>query len=253
MRAVQAGVIGLLFLAFGLWIGGATGRVHALVRAAASSPRVEPIAGSRLSPGHEVVLDGQPARVRRCVAPGGWTIVGVRDHYLELAHREGRLEGPSTPKAAELPLAVVDEPHGAYVLWTSIDGHRKGAIVQEVAGQVEYTLLDADPLPAESSQPGTVVLPGGARAPHGSRPGLAIQDGDSSFTFFEVKGPPADVAIELAASMTSAGFEVEADLAPEGAAASHRVVLPFKGRDRKGFIVAAPTGRGDTRATVVVR
>jgi hypothetical protein len=175
--------------------------------------------------------------------------MGVRDHYVELAHREGEL--PSQ-KAAELPFVVVDEAHGAYVLWTSLDGHRKGAIVRETAGEVEYTLLDADPLPAEMARHGSVVLPGGATAPQGSRPGLAIQDGDSSFTFFEVKGPPADAARELAASMSTAGFEVESDLAPQNDA-SHRVVLPLKGRDKKGFIVASPTGRGDTRATIVVR
>lgn len=248
MRALQAGVFGLLFLAFGLWIGGATGRVHALVRAAASSPKVEPIEGSRVSPGHQLVLDGQPARVRRCVAPRGWTILGVRDHYLEVAHKEGHLESLKS----DLPLVVVDEPHGAYVLWTSIaDCHRKGAIVQDLAGEIEYTLLDADPLPAEMARQGSVVLPGGAQAPVGSRPGLAIQDGSSSFTFFEAKGPPADVARELAASMTTAGFEVDPELVQGDA--SHRVVLPFKGREKKGFIVTAPTGRGDTRATIVVR
>src|SRR5437763_12275354 len=87
-RLAQACGAGLLLLAAGLWIGGATGRVYALVRAAASSPRISPLPGSQAAAPRELVLDGQPARVRRCVAPGALSVEAVRERYEALAKSE---------------------------------------------------------------------------------------------------------------------------------------------------------------------
>src|SRR5271170_7297196 len=143
MRFVWAGAVAFLFLACGLWIGGATARVHALVRAAASSPRIAPIDGSTTESTRQVQLDGEPARLRRCIAPAQLSLAAVRDHYEDVARHEGHVRGDD-----DLPYLAVDQPDSAYVLWTSAqDGHRKGAIIQRSAGIVEYTLLETEGAP----------------------------------------------------------------------------------------------------------
>lgn len=256
LRALRGVVAALALLSFGLWIGGATGRVHALVRAAAASPHIAPIAGSQVFPAREVVLDGQTARVARCVAPRTLSLAQVRDHYEDEARHEVHIHGDD-----ELPYIAVDQPDAAYVLWTcAADGHRKGVIATRNAGAIEYTLLDAEALvPVERGARSSVVLPGGAEAPEGARAALSVEEGGSSFTFFEAPGAPATVARELQTSLGRAGFELDDTAAPELEAASQkaheraRIVLPFKGKDKKGFIVIAPSGPGGSRATVVVR
>ncbi len=252
--AARAAFAGLSLLTFGLWFGGATSRVHALVRAAASSPRIEVIEGSRVLSTRSVVLDGQPASIRRCLAPSTVSLPVVREAYEEIARREGHVIGPD-----DLPYIAVDQPDSAYVLWTcAADGHRKGMIATRSAGVIEYVLLDAE-ASAEGTRPGGVVLPGGASAPSGARGGLTIEEGGSSLTFFEAPGTPRDVAGALQASLGEAGYAVDPTeattlngvRAPRGEAT--RVVVPFKGKDRKGFLVVAPAGRGTSRATVIVR
>ncbi|HZU96479.1 MAG TPA: hypothetical protein VFF73_07305 [Planctomycetota bacterium] len=253
-RLAAASAAGVAFLGFGLWIGGAAGRVHALVSAASSSPGISPIDGSKAENPREVVLDGQPARTRRCLAPKNMSVTAVRDHYEAIARRESRVG------EAEVPYVALDQRDGAYVLWTSVkDGHRKGVVVSREAGIVSYMLLDSEALPGRGQgASSTVVLPGGARAPQGARGGLTIEDGGSSFTFFEAPGTPAEVAAQVQASLADKGFAADQDGAPvldeAGTKAAHgRLVVPLKGRDQKGILVVAAEGRGSSRATLVLR
>lgn len=256
-RLAHAGGAGLLLLGLGLWIGGATGHVHALVRAAASSPQISPMDGSQSATPRQVILDGQPARLRRCLAPKNLSVGQIRDHYETLADQESCL-----PSGERVPYVAVNQPQGALVLWTNVkDGHRKGVIVQSNAGVVEYTLLDSEALePGPSSRP-SVLLPGGAIAPAGARGAMSVEDGPSSFSFFEAPGSPTTVADQLKQSLATAGFEVDTskadamDVATQRAprGASSRIVVPFKGKEKKGFLIVAPSGTGSSRATVVVR
>jgi hypothetical protein len=258
LRLAYAGSAALLLLGTGLWFGGATGRVYALVRAAASSPQISPIDGSRTAPARQIVLDGQPARVRRCLAPKTWSVAQVRDHYEDMADAESRFES-----GERVPYVALDQAEGAYVLWTCVkDGHRKGVIVQRSAGGVEYTLFDSEALEPARTKGGSssVLLPGGAQAPAGSRSAFSVEDGASSFSFFESPGSPPAVADQLKQSLVGAGFEVDTsradsmDLvnhAPQGSPA--RIIVPFKGKEKKGLLIVAPLGVSTSRATVVLR
>lgn len=255
-RLARASGAALLLLGIGLWIGGATGRVHALVRAAAASPEISPLDGSRTAAPRSVVLDGQPARLRRCVAPRGMSISQVRERYEDLAERESRLES-----GEQVPYIALDQPDGAYVLWTCVaTGHRKGVIVQRAAGLVEYTLLDSEALD-EAHGKTSVLLPGGVAAPSGSRATLTVEDGNSSFAFFEAPGAPASVADQVKKSLEGAGYAVNVSSADamdlvssqKRRGGAPRVVVPFQGKDKKGFIIVAASGPSSSRATVVLR
>ena len=183
----------------------------------------------------------------------------VREHFENIADAESRFAS-----GERVPFLAIDQFEGASVVWTSVaDGRRKGVIIQRNAGAVEYTLLDSEALEVPTASTGgsssSVLLPGGAKAPAGSRAGLSIVDGASSFSFFDAPGSPDTVADELKKSLAGAGYEVDAkheeaiEETTRLRGSSSRVVVPFKGKENKGFLIVAPQGAGSSRATVVVR
>jgi hypothetical protein len=253
-RALYAGAVGIGFLAIGLWFGGAAGRVQALVGAAVSSPDVEVIPGSGAGTPRTISFDGQPARMRRCHAPRGFSVAAVRDHYEEVAKRESTFD-----EKHALPYLALDQPNGAFVAWTAaMGGRRKGVIVTEDAGQVDYMLV-------ESEQPETFGrdqdrgLVGGITAPAGARTGLSIDEGASGFSFLELPGEPEEAARTLRSALVAAGYAIDEEQAPEleaakaGVPSRARTVVPFRGKDRRGFAVIAGSKPGLSRATILIR
>jgi hypothetical protein len=228
--------------------------VSALVRAAAYAPAIDPVDGSRSGTPRTLVLDGSPARVRRCEAPPGVSLASLVDRYDAVATRES-----DCGQGRTLPHATVCQGDVAFVVWTSSrDGHRKGVIASVEGGIVRYTLLDGEPLPGTEpsrSDGARLSLPGGITAPEGSRAGLTLEEDLSGFACFLAPGSSDSVASELRSSLERAGYSLDAKAPSErdARAEAGRVVVSFRGKDRKGVFVVAPERPALSRVTLALR
>lgn len=266
-RLVYATCVGLAFLGTGLYFGGAAGRVHALARAAASSPPMATIEGSRVLSAQTVAFDGQPARMARCLAPPGMSVEDVRSFYEKLAQSDSTLATPvsnAKAKLEALPYVASDQPGGAFLAWISAKtAHRRGVIVQGDASGIEYVLLDAGPLEDDVNDEtarGRVALPGGILAPPGSRRGLQMEEPSRAFSFVELRSSPEQAAVELAQAAEQAGYKVDAEAKAEldtvragPRVSASRIVVPFEGKGRRGVFIVSGADSGGSRATFALR
>src|SRR5579871_1192152 len=141
VRAARAAFTGAAVLTAGFFLSGGATRVSALAHELARSPGTEPIEGSRPGAPRIVLLDGSPARMRRCLAPASSSLEGVLDHYERVASRESALPGRK-----QLPYIVSFDGDSACVIWTNArDLARRGVLVSRTAAGIEYSLLDGDP------------------------------------------------------------------------------------------------------------